>query len=192
MTPAAFLRSARLEFRIPEEADVPRLAGWINDPDVRRHLDAQVFPKSLQFERDWVARIQEGASLRREAVFLVSRQSDQEPIGTAGLHGINWLTRSTEFGLVLGREHWRQGYGREISERMVRYAFDDLNLNAVRLRVNASHERGIRCYEHVGFVFEGALRQAAYRDGHFEDQHIMSVLRSDWARRGAENLSVIT
>ena len=104
--------------------------------------------------------------------------------------------------IELARDHLRTGllsqivrqttaHLHEICARIVDDAFDELNLETVRLRVNASHTRAIRCYEQVGFVHEGTLRQATYRAGRLEDQHVMSVLRAEWAERGVESLSVV-
>ncbi len=183
MKPAPFLRSPRLEFRTPEVEDAPRLAGWINDPDIRKHLDQAAFPVSLVAERNWVERLTERVAARTDMVLLVQRQSDSEPVGTCGLHGINWLARWVEFGLLLGRDHWGHGYGGEITERMLKYAFEELNLNALRLRVNVSHERAVKRYEKSGFQHEGVMRQAAYIDGRFEDVMWMSLLRSEWEAR---------
>lgn len=186
MKPAPFLRSSRLEFRTPEVDDAPRLAGWINDPEVRRHLDQRAFPMGLVSEREWVEALPARVAAKTDLVLLAQRQSDSEPVGTCGLHGINWLARWAEFGLLLGRDHWGQGYGREITERMLDYAFSELNLDALRLRVNKSHERALKCYEHAGYQQEGVLRQAAYIQGRPEDVVVMSLLRSEWAERRGE------
>lgn len=183
MKPAPFLKSRRLEFRTPEPDDAPRLAGWVNDPEVRRHLDQRAFPMSVLAERDWIEGLRRRVDAKTDLVLVVHRQSDTEPLGSCGLHGIHWLARWAEFGLLLAREHWGQGYGREITERMLDYAFDELNLEALRLRVNVSHERARKCYDAVGYKEEGVLRKAAYIDGHYEDMVVMSMLRAEWAER---------
>lgn len=183
MKPAPFLRSTRLEFRTPEVDDAPRLAGWLNDPAVRRHLDQRAFPMRISAEEDWLQKLDVRIAAKTDVVLLIQRQSDMEPLGATGLHGFNWLARWAEFGLLLGRDHWGQGYGREATARMLEYAFLELNLNAVRLRVNASHERALRCYQDAGYVKEGVLRQAAYVQGKPEDIVVMSLLRAEWQQR---------
>jgi RimJ/RimL family protein N-acetyltransferase len=57
-----------------------------------------------------------------------------------------------------------------------------MNLHRVYLRVDASNTQAIRCYLNCGFVEEGHLRDAVYQRGHFEDQLIMSVLRSEYLK----------
>lgn len=180
------MRSARLEYRHPELSDVPRMVGWLNDPEVRRHLDQRVFPLGHKAEEEWVARLPERVAARTDVVLLALRQADGEPVGSTGFHGINWLARWAEFGILLAPDQWNQGYGGEVTGMMLRYAFQDLNLNAVRLRVNASHARARRCYVNAGFVEEGVLREAAWVDGRPEDIAVMSVLRRDWRPSSVE------
>lgn len=180
MRPASFLRSTRLEYRHPELADVARMVGWINDPEVRRHLDQRVFPLGQQAEEEWVRGLPARVAARTDVVLLVLRQSDGEPVGSTGFHAMNWLARWAEFGILLGREHWNQGYGPEVTSTMLRYAFQELHLDAVRLRVNASHQRARRAYVHAGFVEEGVLRRASWVDGAYDDIVVMSVLKDEW------------
>jgi len=37
-----------------------------------------------------------------------------------------------------------------------------------------------RVYEHVGFVLEGVLRRAMFREGRYIDVHRMSILEEEW------------
>ena len=53
-------------------------------------------------------------------------------------------------------------------------------IHRVYLRVDASHTQAIRCYLSCGFVEEGRLRDVVFRQGCFEDQLIMSVLRPEY------------
>ncbi len=102
-------------------------------------------------------------------------------IGNIGLSNINWHDRSAEVGIFIGeKQFWNQGYGREAMQLMLRHAFNTLNLNRVSLHVYETNPRGIRSYEHAGFVHEGRLRQGRYQDGKYIDVLLMSVLRSEW------------
>ena len=78
MKPAPFLRSNRLEFRLPEVDDAPRMAAWVNDPEVRRHLDQRAFPMGLIAERAWVESLHAKVAAKTDIVLLVQRTSDSE------------------------------------------------------------------------------------------------------------------
>lgn len=59
--------------------------------------------------------------------------------------------------------------------------------NRVFLRVHAPNRRAISTYEKAGFVQEGRMRQAVYKNGEYQDMLFMSVLLSEWdAQRRTE------
>lgn len=178
-----FFSSQRLWYRSSELADAPRLTTWINDPLVRKHLATRVFPLNEHAEEEWIRRMNASAtqSAGEQVHLLFGPLGSDTPIGSTGFHGINWIVRRAEWGIMIGeRQHWNQGYGREVARRMLQYAFEELNLNRVELRVNSANIAGIKCYEAAGFIREGTLRQAAWVDGRHEDILVMSVLRQEW------------
>ena len=61
-----------------------------------------------------------------------------------------------------------------------------MNLNRVELQVFDDNERGIRCYEKIGFVREGVQRQFRYREGRYVDSIMMSILREEYEARRDE------
>ena len=65
---------------------------------------------------------------------------------------------------------------------MLRFAFDEMNLNRVSLHVFEFNERAIACYEKCGFKLEGRLREAHFADGKYSDELIMGILRHEFFR----------
>jgi RimJ/RimL family protein N-acetyltransferase len=181
-----FFESARLWYRPPEPEDTARLTDWINDPSVRKHLASRVFPIGEHAEREWLLRVNadpQQKTLVDRVLLLFGQRGSEEPIGSTGFHGIDWIVRRAEWGIIIGDPtNWNQGFGREVARRMLQYAFEDLNLNRVELRVHMNNAAGIKAYQAAGFVREGTLRQAAWTGGHFDDVHIMSVLREEWRK----------
>jgi len=47
------------------------------------------------------------------------------------------------------------------------------------------NERGIHCYEKVGFKHEGRMREAAYLGGEYVDILWMGILKDEWKRKGS-------
>lgn len=76
-------------------------------------------------------------------------------------------------------EHRGNGYGTDALRVMLRYAFNELNLNRVGLDVISYNESTIRAHEPVRFTVEGRMRQAVLRDGQAYDRVIMGILRSE-------------
>ncbi len=102
-------------------------------------------------------------------------------VGNCGLFGIEWNNRAAEFGIFIGdKSVWGKGYGTDAARLVLRHGFETLNLNRIFLRVYEDNPRAMHTYEKAGFVPEGRMRQAVYRNGEYKDVLLMSTLRSEW------------
>jgi diamine N-acetyltransferase len=169
----------RVRLRPIERDDLPRYVEWFGDPEVRRHLLVWL-PFSLAQEERWFENLQ-GRLERQEDVLLAIDTIGGLHIGNVGLHAIDWKNRNAELGIVIGeKSYWGQGYGTDAVRKMLNLAFHEMNLHRIFLRVDADNARGIRCYEKVGFRREGTLREAGFRENKYFDQHMMSILASEF------------
>jgi RimJ/RimL family protein N-acetyltransferase len=175
---------SRIRLRAVERSDLPLFVDWLNYPEVRRGL-AQHRPFSLVEEERWFEKMLERPVDEHPMVIEIPDGDAWRPIGDCSYVNIDWRNRLAEVGIFIGDVTcWNQGYGSEAMGLLLRHAFDTLNLNRIFLRVFENNQRAIRCYEKVGFIHEGRLRQAEYRDGKFLDVLLMSVLRQEWQRDG--------
>jgi [ribosomal protein S5]-alanine N-acetyltransferase len=74
-----------------------------------------------------------------------------------------------------------KGLGTETTELVLQFAFNDLKLHRVDLRVLEYNHRAIACYEKCGFVKEGLEREGAYIEGIFFSDLIMSILEREYS-----------
>jgi [ribosomal protein S5]-alanine N-acetyltransferase len=75
---------------------------------------------------------------------------------------------------------WGKGLGTEITQLVLQYAFDELSLHRVDLRVLQYNKRAIKCYENCGFIQEGLEREGALIEGKYETDIIMSILDREY------------
>ena len=102
-------------------------------------------------------------------------------IGTCGLHAHRDIYRSWEFRiLIFDPSAVGHGIGTEATRLVVDYAFKRLNAHRVWLGANAANVRAIKCYEKVGFVREGVLREDLFTHGRYRDAVRMGVLEQEW------------
>jgi RimJ/RimL family protein N-acetyltransferase len=114
-------------------------------------------------------------------VIEIQTEDGWKMIGNTSFADINWTDRNAEIGIFIGaKEYWSKGYGRDVMKLMLRHGFNTLNLHRIYLRVFEPNLRGIKAYQYAGFVEEGRLRQAVYRNGRYYDVLVMSVLRHEW------------
>lgn len=177
----------RIRLRGVEREDLPKFVEWLNDPEIIENL-VMVLPMSTAEEDRWFEKLADRPPEERPLVIEMKTEQGWRMIGNSGFHNIEWKNSSAGVGIVIGdKSVWNQGYGTEAMRLLVRHGFETLNLNRIYLHVYEPNKRAIRAYEKAGFVLEGRLRQGRYKNSQYQDEFIMSVLRSEWeARRGME------
>jgi len=169
----------KVRLRAIERDDIPRFVKWLNDPEVKQYL-TMFWPLSHAEEERWFEKQLDDQNSR---VFAIETE-DGTHIGNIGLHDIDWKNRKATLGIFIGeKDYWNRGYGTDAIKTLLRFAFEELNLNRVQLSVLDFNARAIRCYEKCGFITEGRLRQTLFRNGRYHDELRMAVLREEWDAR---------
>ena len=176
------LISKRIRLRALEREDLPNCVRWLNDREVTENL-LQRSPLSKAMEEKWFDSQLEIPPSNGQVLAIDLLVGDQwMHIGNAGLHQIDPVVREAEFGIFIGeKRYWGQGIGKEALLLILKHGFEDLNLNRIYLYVFETNSRGIACYKSAGFVQEGLLRQADYKNGRYINTLVMSILRSEWS-----------
>jgi [ribosomal protein S5]-alanine N-acetyltransferase len=108
-------------------------------------------------------------------------EQDGRFIGTTRLHRLREVDRKAQYAVgILDRTLHGQGIGQRVTRTVLTYAFAELGLHRVGLKVFAVNERAIRCYRRCGFAEEGLEREAAFVDGTWYDDVIMGVLAREF------------
>ncbi|MDZ5473606.1 GNAT family protein [Bacillus sp. 31A1R] len=158
------------------EEDASIMVKWGEDAEYLRNVDTDMaLPKSKEdFEG-------EGKPSHNSVYFRMRTIEEDELIGFAAIHGIEWNNRTGNLAIGIGEASNRnKGYGSDALKVILRYAFHELNLDRVSLDVIDYNKGGIRAYEKVGFQLEGRKRSFVYRDGKRYDLIIMGILRHEW------------
>jgi len=171
----------KVRLRAIEREDIPSFVRWMNDPEVIENL-LMNYPLSKAIEEKWFDHQLEIAPTAGQVMGIETLVgSEWILIGTCGLHNVEVVDRSAEFGISIGeKEFWNKGLGREATRLTLKHGFEDLNLNRIYLYVHATNPRAMKVYEAAGFVKEGVLRQGVYKNGSYLDVTIMSILHSEW------------
>jgi diamine N-acetyltransferase len=164
-----------------DTGDIVELNRWRNDPAVIASLGAPFRFVGLEVDRAW---FDQYMSNRATAVRLaVCDAATKSIVGAAYLTGIDWIARSAEFSIWIGvSAHRGKGAGRTASRALLRHAFLDLNLNRVHLTVLEDNLVAQSLYRKLGFVEEGRLRRAAYKNGRFVDLIQMAMLSGEYPK----------
>jgi len=119
-----------------------------------------------------------------EYFFQVRALAEDKLIGHLNLDVVDWPGRDAFVGLGIGEtESWSKGYGTDVMNVLLRFAFTELNLRRVTLTVFEYNPRAIRSYEKAGFRHEGHLRNFLNREGRRWNELYMGILREEWMER---------
>ena len=101
-------------------------------------------------------------------------------IGLVRMDEIDLMNRSCRAGIDIFKNHRGNRYSYAGWNLVLKYCFDELGMNRVWLLVIETSDRAIKVYNKLGFVTEGAMRQAIYRGGSFVDYVMMSLLKKEF------------
>jgi RimJ/RimL family protein N-acetyltransferase len=169
------IRGERTLLRAVERSDLPDYVRWLNDPKLLEYF-GNYRPLSATEEERWYEAMLQDESMR---VFAV--EYEDQHVGNAGFSQIDGRNASAEVGLFIGPpELWDRGLGFDVLQTLLRFGFEQMNLNRIYLRVFAEHKRAVHLYEKLGFEHEGCWRQAEFRHGRYHNLLWMSILRDEW------------
>jgi len=186
------LLAERLLLRQPVPADVAARVEIPRDPEENRLYGGSGEPKRFTPEEvtaHLATFARQDLTVTRMFVLSALVWPDGQPvaepegryIGSIRLDDISWDHRQARLAIgIFDRRFWSRGYGTEAIRVLLAYAFDELKLHRIGLRVLAHNARAIRCYEKCGFRREGIERQTALIDGRWYDDLIMGILEQDY------------
>ncbi len=169
------------EFR---QEDISGLRSWVNDAATTRYLSgAFTKPQTWEQSETFLSNILNGSA--GGVNLVIADRESRRYLGQCNLFMIDQTARHAELAIILAPDSVGRGYGTEAVGLLLDFAFRQLNLNRVYLKVHADNARAIRCYEKCGFRLEGRLREQIYRDGRYEDVLEMGVLRREFEAEDA-------
>lgn len=163
-----------------EERDVPLLARWYGDPEVRHWSHLSEDPpdqQTVDAHRERYGRMRDDPRQLRWCIETL----DGHPIGDLGLVDIHPHGRA-ELAITIGdKAYWGRGYGTDAIRVTLDCAFTHLNCRRVYLITDEDNLRAHRCFEKCGFVREGLLHAHRLRYGLPLNMLMMGVLRNERA-----------
>lgn len=177
----AFLQIGDTYLREIRRTDLEIMKQWVNNENITKNMVMGCVPGSSPIYCGWDDVYSDYEKLKQsknDVAFAIC--SIDKPLGIVGLYDINWVARNAEFRIIIGDEAYlEKGIGTSVTREVVKYAFEKLNLHKVHLGVNAEDKRANECYQKVGFVKEGTIRDYNYRNGRYYDANIYSILEDE-------------
>jgi len=159
--------------------DVETFTGWVNDLEIAKNLIFVSSVYSLEKEKEILSSMSKGTP--QNIVMGIIETSTDKLIGSCGLHGIDHINRTAEYGIMIGdKEYHSKGFGTEAAKLILDFGFNILNLHSIHLKVYSFNHRAISSYQKVGFKEFGRRREAKIIGGKKYDEVCMDILSSEF------------
>lgn len=151
---------------------------WRNDHSISNLLGGHNLFVSVERERKWVI---DTINQSVDVKLAICLKENDLHIGNVCLTGVDHMNNTAESHILIGNKNfWGKGYAQEAIREILRHAFCDLGLNRVVAHINEDNIASQKMHEKCGYVKEGCLRKAIYKNGLFKDVVVMSVLKENF------------
>ena len=160
-----------------KKSDFKQLINWINSEEFLIQWSGNAFTFPLD-EQQLEKYIESANTL----AFKVVDEETSDVIGYISLGQIDNINKSARIGKVLvGNTKMRgRSIGKHMMKAVLHIAFDELKLHRVTLGVYDFNISAISCYEKIGFVKEGLLRESKRVGETYWNLWEMSMLEYEW------------
>jgi ribosomal-protein-alanine N-acetyltransferase len=187
--PKLFCKSKRFDLRPYQAGDFP---AW-----KAAHLDA--LPKQNEFDQDKKTDAELTKAEFKKFLAKNEKYRKEESIyyfgvferRTGRLMGYVLFALVARFNVQSARisysvfnNYWKHGYGKEMVDAAVGFAFRTLKLHRLEAEIQPHNRASIALAEGLGFRYEGIRRGAVYFDRKWHDHAIYAILAED---RGVRN-----
>ena len=175
------LKSERLLLRRITKGDVKEIFEIYSDPEVARYdwyYPIESMDKALKI----IESFKDTYDDKEEFTWGVTRKSDNRIIGYCCLGDFQEGPRSCEIGYGFNRNQWNKGYGTEAVKMLVKFAFEQMNINRIAGTVTVGNEPSIKVLKKCGFQQEGIFRERTFMKGELVDDVILAILRKDYSQ----------
>ncbi len=152
---------------------------FINNPNIARMLIEEIpFPLTIDDEMNF---FKNNSAFNTKEYHFAIFTFDDKYIGGLSIFNISSKNRKAKIGIFIGDEYYQnKGYGTDALKTILRFSFNELNLNKVSLDTFSFNQRARKVYERLGFKIDGILREDIFRNGKYYDNIIMSILEKEY------------
>lgn len=158
--------------------------------ELRNDLDTQAWSKTLppDYTEDmYMQRYTERKFSfdRKEGRFSIETRAAGEFAGTISYTGLQprW---ETMIGIVIPKKFWGGGVAFDAQEVLLKFLFEQLGLQVVRLFTHSGNPRAVRLAEKSGFKVSVRRRESIFKDGKIYDNLMMDLLREEYYQQHPE------
>ncbi len=173
------LETERLILRRYIESDAePMYRNWASDPEVSKYLtwpthsDVEVTKSLLA---DWIARYENPDYYN----WVIELKETGEVVGNISVVELKEKVGAAIIGYCMGQAWWGRGIMPEALKEVMRYLFDEVEMNRVAACHSTQNPKSGRVMQKAGMKYEGTLRGAGCDNQGIMDLVWYGLLKTD-------------
>jgi RimJ/RimL family protein N-acetyltransferase len=177
--PSERFRGQRATLRLLTLDDVStRYVGWLNDPDVARHLETRWEPQN---EASIEAFVRGMVSSQDSYLFAIVDNESALHVGNLKIGPIHRRHSFADVSYFIGeRSLWGRGIATDAIVVAVRVGFERLGVHRLQAGLYAGNVGSARALEKAGFTLEGRFNAQLRGPDGWEDHVWYGLVRDDW------------
>jgi len=171
------IKGQHTTLRAIEREDLPHLLSWRNDPDLRRYF-REYRELNFQQQLNWFEnKVNSDICTRMFAII----DSQQELLGAAGLCYVDWINRTADFSIYIGKNrlYIDEILAPDAAKVIIKYAFEELGINRLWSEIYSFDHAKVKFFNTLGFQLDGTHRQTHWAENKWHDSFFFSLLATD-------------
>ena len=150
-----------------------------HDPEIAR-FSTTPYPLKIGWVRNYIRNSMDLFDKEEKYTWGIFVKYTSRFAGVAVLKNIDMKNRTARLGYSVGQKYRNRGITKMAVKLILDFAFGEMNLNRVEIRIDGKDERSITLLNDIGATFEGKLRAAIDRNGYFQDLMLYSILQHEY------------
>lgn len=134
--------------------------------------------KSVDDTKNFIKSVLNSNCIKQDEIFEI--WYNKTFAGLIGFKEIDRPNSKLEIGYWLDKKMTGKGIMIRAVKKMIEYAFVNLTMNRVMIKVASGNEKSLAIPKKLGFTFEGIERDGEYLNWRFHDLEVYSLLKKEW------------
>ncbi len=174
----------RIYLRALEIEDYKKIHEWRKDPIYQAGVVSMKRFTSSETEKKWVESVIDKHEKTQEVRLAIVLKSNDEIIGSQSLTSIDLINKNAVINSWIGdNNHRKKGYIQEARYLILRYGFQELGLERISAEILEENIASRKAGENCGYLQEGILRNAVFKEGKFHNLVVYSVLKDEFYQK---------
>jgi RimJ/RimL family protein N-acetyltransferase len=160
-----------------QESDKDALVWWLNDKDIYKRTLRIPYPYTEQDALDWINLTHEKDAKFGQQMTWAIRNAEGKLIGVIGLLGSSTYPHKDEIGYWLARDFWGKGVMKRTLKAVTNIIVEEYGVVRLEAPIFAFNLHSQKVAEKCGYLYEGTMRKAFYKDGMYFDCRMYAFVK---------------